>query len=139
MKMFMVSLEGNARLYEGFPIQILYSLREFHLAFHEHFKNQYPSLLLVRDCCTHDRGFIEQQKGMYGEEEFMDEEILEIYLYIHFKKKEKLGAMIFRKIPSNWEYLLLSLQETTQGYKLGMPGNLRIQCFWCFCKDGSMG
>ena len=34
MKMFMVSLEGNARSwYEGFPIGSLYSLRDFHTVF----------------------------------------------------------------------------------------------------------
>ena len=46
MKMFMVSLEGNARSwYEVFPTESLYSLRDFHTVFHEHFKDQYPSLL----------------------------------------------------------------------------------------------
>ena len=68
MKMFMVSLEGNARSwYEGFPAENLYSLRDFHTLFHEHFKYQYLSLLLVQDCCMHDKGFIEQLKNMYGD------------------------------------------------------------------------
>ena len=54
MKIFMVSLEGNARSwYEGFLAESLYSLRDFHTVFHEHFKDQYPSLLLVQDCCMH--------------------------------------------------------------------------------------
>ena len=48
MKMFMVSLEGNSMSwYEGLPAESLYSLNYFHLEFHEHYKNQYPSLLLV--------------------------------------------------------------------------------------------
>ena len=48
MKMFMTSLEGNARSwYEWFPAGSLYSLEDFHTLFHEHFKDQYPSLLLV--------------------------------------------------------------------------------------------
>ena len=79
MKMYMVSLEGDARSwYEGFPSGSLYSLKDFHVVFHEHFKYQYPSLLLVHDCCMHDKGFIKQLKNMYGEEEFKDDEILEI-------------------------------------------------------------
>ena len=73
MKMFMVSLERDVRSwYEGFPSESLYSIRDFHIVFHQHFKDQYPSLLLVQDCCMHDKGLIEQLKNMYGEEEFMD-------------------------------------------------------------------
>ena len=63
MKIFMVSLEGNARSwYEGLPSGSLYSLRDFHIVFHEHFKDQYPSLILVQDCCMHDKGFIKKLK-----------------------------------------------------------------------------
>ena len=69
MKMFMVSLEGNARSwYAGFPTEISYSLREFHTVFHDHFKDQYPSLLLIQDCYTHDKGFIENLKDIYGDD-----------------------------------------------------------------------
>ena len=79
MKMFMVSLEGNARSwYEGLPAEILYSLEDFHSVFHEHFKDQYPSLLLVPNCCTHDKGFLESLKDIYGVEDLLYEEILEI-------------------------------------------------------------
>ena len=79
MKTFMVSLEVNARLwYEGFPSWILYSLRDFHTVFHENFKDQYPSLLLIQDCCRHDKRFIENLKSIYDDDQYMDEEILEI-------------------------------------------------------------
>ena len=88
MKMFMVSLEGNARSwYEGFTTDSLYSLRDFHILFREHFKDRYPSLLLVQDYCTHDKGFLENLKNMYGEEEFMDDELLEILHEYSFKKE----------------------------------------------------
>ena len=44
MKMFMASLEENARSwYEGLPSRSLSSLKDFHSTFHEHFKDQYPS------------------------------------------------------------------------------------------------
>ena len=79
MKMFMVILEGNARSwYEGFLAESLYPFRDFHTVFHEHFKDQYPSLLLIQDCCTHDKGFIENLKEIYDDDPYMDEEILEI-------------------------------------------------------------
>ena len=69
MKMFMISLEGNERSwYEGFPLGCLYSLRYFHTTFHEHFKDQYPSLLLIQDYCTHDKEFIENLKDIYGDD-----------------------------------------------------------------------
>ena len=79
MKMFMVSLEGNSRSWnEGFPAESSYSIRDFHTVFHEHFKHQYPSLLLIQYCCTHDKEFIENLKDIYGDDQYMDEDILEI-------------------------------------------------------------
>ena len=90
MKMFMFSLEGNARSwYEGFPTESLYSLRDFHTIFHEHFKDQYPSLLLIQDCCTHDKGFVENLKDIYGDDKYMDEQILEILHEYSFKKQRR--------------------------------------------------
>ena len=48
MRIFMISLEGDARSwYEMLPTWILSSLKYFHTTFHEHFKYQYPSLLLL--------------------------------------------------------------------------------------------
>ena len=77
MKMFRVSLEGEARSwYEGLPSESLCSLTDFHTVFHEHFKDQYSSLLLVQDCCMHVKGFIEDLENMHSDDEFMDEEIL---------------------------------------------------------------
>ena len=79
MNMFMVSLEGNARSwYEGLPSESLYSLKKFHTVFHEHFKDQYPSLLLVQDCCMHIKHFIENLERLYSDDEFVDEYILDI-------------------------------------------------------------
>ena len=89
MKMFMISLEGNARSwYEGFPAGSLYSLRDFHTIFHEHFKDRYPSLLLVQDCCIHAKGFIEYLEHMYSDDELVDEELLEILHENPFQEKE---------------------------------------------------
>ena len=74
MKMFMFSLEGYARSwYEGFPVGSLSSLKDFHTIFHEHFKRHYPSLLLLQDCCTHDREFIENVKDECGDDQYLDE------------------------------------------------------------------
>ena len=59
MKMFMVSLEGNGwSWYERLPSESLYSLKDFHTVFHEHLKDQYPSLPSIQDCCRHDKEFI---------------------------------------------------------------------------------
>ena len=79
MKIFMISLEGNARSwYEGFPAGSLSSLKDFHTTFHEHFKDQYPSLLLLQDCCTYDKDFIENLTDIDGDDQYMDDDILEI-------------------------------------------------------------
>ena len=41
MKMFMATLEGDARSwYEGLPSKSLFTLTDFHTVFHEHYKNQ---------------------------------------------------------------------------------------------------
>ena len=73
MKIFMVSLEGYARSwYDRLPSETLYYLKYFHVVFHEHFKVQYPSLLLVQDCCMHVKGSIENLENMYDDDEFMD-------------------------------------------------------------------
>ena len=75
----MFSLEGYARSFcEGLPIGRLSSLKDFHTIFHEHFERNYPSLLLLQDCCTHNREFIENVKDEYGDDQFLDEEVLEI-------------------------------------------------------------
>ena len=75
----MFSLEGYARSwYEGFLAGSLSSLKEFHTILHEHFERHYPSSLLLQDCCTHDREFIENVKDECGDDQYLDEEVLEV-------------------------------------------------------------
>ena len=88
MKMFMDSLEENERSwYGGLPLVSLCSVKYFHTVFHEHFKDQYPCLLLLQDCCTHDKEFIEHLKYIYSDDQYMDEDILEI-LHEYSSQKE---------------------------------------------------
>ena len=63
---------------KGYHQKVYFPLLDFHTVFHEHYKNQYPSLLLVQDCCMHAKGFIEVLENMYSDDELVDEEILEI-------------------------------------------------------------
>ena len=75
MKMFMATLEGDVRSwYDGLPSVSLPSLKYFHTVFHEHFN----SLLSIQDWCTHNKEFIENVKDTCGDEQYMDEEVLEI-------------------------------------------------------------
>ena len=88
MKMFMDTLERDARSqYEGLPSESLFSLTDFHTVFHEHYKNQYPSLLPVQDCCMHVKGFIGDLENMYSDADLIDEELLEILYENPFQKK----------------------------------------------------
>ena len=106
MKMFMVNLEGNARSwYEGLLAESLYSLRDFHTVFHEHFKYQYPSLLLIQYCCTHDKGFFENLKYIYGDDQYMVEEILEILNEYSFQKERQTNC---HDIQENSQQLVMS-------------------------------
>jgi hypothetical protein len=52
MKMFMYSLEGDARQwYRSLPISIISSLKDFHVVFHSYCKRIYPVELLLDDYC----------------------------------------------------------------------------------------
>ena len=44
-------------------------------------------MLLIQDYCTHDKEFIENLKDIYGDDQYMDEDILEI-LHEYLDKKE---------------------------------------------------
>ena len=44
-------------------------------------------MLIVQDCCMHVKGFIEDLENMYHDDEFMDEEILEILDENSFQEK----------------------------------------------------
>ena len=74
MKMFMSTLEEQEiSWYEGLPPCCIYSLVDFHMMFYENFKEEHPSLMLVKDCCKHFQGFIRHLESLYGDEELMDE------------------------------------------------------------------
>jgi hypothetical protein len=59
MKMFMETLEGKARKwYEGLNLGRLFSLKDFHIAFYEHYKEYFPSLSLVENYWDQFEDFI---------------------------------------------------------------------------------
>jgi hypothetical protein len=52
MKMFMATLEGEARSwYEGLPSASLFSLEDFYSVFCVNYKKSYPSLVLIENFC----------------------------------------------------------------------------------------
>ena len=73
--------------------------------FHEHFKRHYPSLLLLQDCCTHDREFIENVKDECGDDQYLDEEVLEI---LHEYSAQKERQSNFHDIQENSQQSVLS-------------------------------
>jgi len=78
MKMFMTTLEDKAQSwYESFPPASIYCLKDFHSILFEKYKESYPSLNLVQDCCKHAHSFIESLEKYYEDNNFMDEEIME--------------------------------------------------------------
>ena len=89
MRLFRISLQENDRSwYEGLPSGSLSSLKYIHTVFHEHFKRHYPSLLLLQYCCTHDKEFIENVKDECGDDQYLDEEFLDI-LHEYSTQKER--------------------------------------------------
>ena len=45
--------------------------------FLEQYKESCPSLILVQNCCKHVNIFIENLENFYGDDEFVDDEIME--------------------------------------------------------------
>jgi len=45
--------------------------------FFERYKESYPSLILVQNCCKHVYSFIENLEKVYEDDDFMDDEIME--------------------------------------------------------------
>jgi hypothetical protein len=89
MKMFIVTWEGKARSwYEVFPLGFLYSPKVFHLLFYEKYNKTYLYISLVKNCCHHFENFIPNLENFYGNEEFMDEKILESLYENHFQHQK---------------------------------------------------
>jgi hypothetical protein len=83
MKMFMATLEGKERLwYEGLKLGNLYSLKYFHITFFKHYGESDPSFLVFEDCCEFCEHFIKYLENVFGDEECMNDEIIEsLYEY----------------------------------------------------------
>ena len=78
MKIFMATLEGDARSwYESLLPTCIHCLKDFHTMFFERYKEFYPSLNLVQNCCKHVYSFIEHLEKVYEDDDFMDDEIME--------------------------------------------------------------
>ena len=91
MKMFMATLEDEARSwYENFPSTSIYCLKDFHTKFFERYRESCPSLILVQNCCEHISNFIEDLENCYGDNELMDEEIMEALYENPFQQHTKI-------------------------------------------------
>jgi hypothetical protein len=78
MKMFMATLEGRERLwYEGLKPGSLYSLKYFHITFFKHYGKSNSSSLVFEDCCEFCEHFIKYLENVFGNEECMNDEIIE--------------------------------------------------------------
>jgi len=90
MKVFMATLEDEARSwYESLPSDPIYCLKDFHTMFFEKYKESYPSLILVQNCCSHVHSFIENLENFYGDNELMDGEIMEALYENPFQQHEE--------------------------------------------------
>lgn len=89
MNMFMIILEGKAwSWYEGLPSASIYSLKDFHLEIFEKYRESHPYFSMVEDCCEHFEVFIQNLENYYGDEDFMDLEILEALYQNPFHHQE---------------------------------------------------
>jgi hypothetical protein len=83
MKMFMDTLEGKTRLwYEGLKPDNLYFLKDFHITLFKHYGESNPSFLGFEYCCEFCEHFIKYLENVFGDEECMNDEIIEaLYEY----------------------------------------------------------
>ena len=96
MNMFMVYLQGKARSwYEMLLPSSLYSLKYFHLVFFEKYKDAYPYLLLVENCYKYVESFIQNMENIYGDKDFMDEQIIEALCEKFFQHHEQKSETSF--------------------------------------------
>jgi hypothetical protein len=81
MKMFMETLEEKEILqYEGFPTTILYSLKDFYLAFYEYYKENHPSIELAENFCGNFESLFQHLGIDMDDEDLMNDEIKESLL-----------------------------------------------------------
>lgn len=65
MKIFMATLEGQAReWYEALKPASLFSLKNFHKVFYEHYKEDFPSLSLAENFCDQAEDLIHYLKNI---------------------------------------------------------------------------
>lgn len=90
MKIFLATLEDKAQSwYESLQPACIYCLKDFHAMFIERYKDSYPSLNLVHDCCKHAYSFIESLEKFYEDDNFMDDEIMEVLYENPFQQHEE--------------------------------------------------
>ena len=98
MKMFMVTFEKKARSwYEQLLVSSLYS-KDFHTVFFKNYKESFPSLLLVQNCCDHFENFIQYLEFFYEDDAFMDDEIIEAFYENPFQSQEEIEEDGFHDI-----------------------------------------
>jgi len=91
----MVTLEEKVRYwYEDLPPGSLYSLKDFHLVFFEKYKESHPSLSFIENCCDDFHDCIQNMENYYGDEEFMDDEILETLYENPFHHQEEMVSSL---------------------------------------------
>jgi hypothetical protein len=99
MKMFMYSLEGDARVwYRSLPASNISSLREFHAAFNEQCKRYFPAELLLVDCCE------QCKSGYYSQEIDYSSSTDEEDDYIKEEEEDSLSVISSSKSVLQQEY-----------------------------------
>jgi len=69
MKIFMETLEEKDRsCYENLTTSSICSLKNFHIVFHDKYKESYSSLLLIQNCCDNFESFIQYLEDYYDDD-----------------------------------------------------------------------
>ena len=110
MKIFMATLEGETQSwYESLLPAFIYCLKDFHTMFFERYKESYPSLNLVQNCCKHVYSFIEDIEKIM---KMMSSWMMRSWkscMKIHFgsiKRAQRILIKMLKKICSRFKILV---------------------------------
>ena len=72
--------------------------------------------MLIQDCCTHEKGFIENLKDIYSDDQYMDEEILEILHEYSFQKERQTNCHDIQENPQSLVMSSLTKIDISQSF-----------------------
>ena len=130
MKMFMASLEDDARLwYEGLPAASIYSLKDFHMIFCKNYKQHHPALLLIESFCGRFEDLFQLMGIDIDDPDIMNDQFEEalLELSLHYNERSTISCEEEEVFKSIHSLPLTEINESIQTdvYSPDLEGNMQ--------------